>query len=130
MKKFLIVLMKTLLVIIFLASIVFNIIFILDKNITIPQINYADQTINIDQLKKLATKFEIIEVDNYMANDLLNEIIIKTNNGEGYYGGCLSEENIKNIEEVFCDDEKIIKIIKEQHEFLKKIQGKEILILN
>ena len=125
--------MKGFLVFLLIVSIVINVVLIGEKYFNYPKHDDSinnEQTIDIEQLRKLAKKFGMKEINSYTANDLLNEIIILSQNGEVYNGDNLSDEEIKKIEGLLYGKDSIIQTIKNQDNFLRKINGKEILILN
>ena len=83
------------------------------------------------ELKKLARECGIPDekINNLSALQLIDEIKMTINNSNSYYGGILSDSEKKAVKALFSREPKTIKTINEYDAFIKKVNGRKIIIL-
>ncbi len=125
--------MKGFLAFLLIISLIINAMLIFDRNQTdSDEVIQQPPTVDISQLRTIAQKCGVDEskVDSFNANELLTEIKIKFNESNSFYGETLNEDEIKRVELILFGEDKLLKILREQFEFLKTIKGKDIIILH
>lgn len=90
-----------------------------------------DLTWENSQLRKIATQLGVPQSRASQLNmqELITDIQIKINETDEYQGGLLSEEEKKQIQDVFYGVEHLNKTLEEYEAFINKINNKRIIIL-
>ena len=90
-----------------------------------------DLTHEMTQLRSIAITCGVAESQtaNMSMMELLTDIKIRLNDSEKYYGHTLSEKDVKTISIYLNDQSRIVKNIREYDQFIKKINGKKLIVL-
>ncbi|MBR6059699.1 MAG: hypothetical protein IKP58_16145 [Victivallales bacterium] len=97
----------------------------------VPIVHERDLSWEKEQLRNIASLcgIPLSKTSDMDIKELLIEIKIRFNNSESYSNHVLTTKNFKDISEVFYDDVQLINTIKDYDAFIKKVHGKQILIL-
>lgn len=87
--------------------------------------------VDLSELRQLANSLGIPEerTSTLSMNGLVSEIKIKLDETTKYHGKVLSEEEMKVLSINLSDDPAILNTVKEYNNFVRKLNGKKIIVL-
>lgn len=87
--------------------------------------------VDLSELRQLANSLGIPEerTSTLSMNGLVSEIKIKLDETTKYHGKVLSEEEMKVLSINLSDDPAILNTVKEYNSFVRKLNGKKIIVL-